>query len=249
MVENIEYIFKVIENRALNAKTRVMRLQGDGTIFTAPGQFINIKVEGKFLRRPISVCDYSNDTVTILYDVVGDGTAEMSEWECGREVNILAPLGNGFDINTDSRRPLLLGGGIGIAPLYRLAKDLIAQGKEPCVILGFNSSREVCWADQFRAAGAETYIATVSGEEGTKGFVTDVPACKDPEKDYFYACGPMPMLRALCEGLEIPGEISLEARMACGFGVCMCCSLATKDGAKRICKDGPVFKKEELIWK
>ena len=246
---NIEYNFKITEKRVLNAKTRLMRLEGDGSIFTAPGQFVNIKVEGKYLRRPISVCDYDDTSFTLLYDVVGEGTSEMEEWECGREVNVLAPLGNGFDISVKSEHPLLLGGGIGIAPLFRLAKDLIAQGKKPCVILGFNSCKEVSWVEEFKSTGAETYVATVNGEVGTKGFVTDVEACKSADKDYFYACGPMPMLKALCLGLEIPGEISLETRMACGFGVCMCCSLETKDGSKRICKDGPVFKKEDLIWK
>ena len=245
----IEQNFIIKENRRLNYKTFMMRLEGPADMIEKPGQFVNIKVEGKFLRRPISVCDYNDSELTLLYDVVGDGTHIMSEWEVGREVNMLLPLGNGFNVDADCRNPLLLGGGIGRAPLYRLAKDLLRKGKTPCVILGFNSAKEISWVEEFKALGVETYVATVSGEVGVKGFVTDVEACKSPEKDYFYACGPMPMLKALSLGLEIPGELSLDERMACGFGVCMCCSLATKDGAKRICKDGPVFTKDELIWK
>ena len=187
--------------------------------------------------------------IGLLYDVVGEGTAEMSEWQPGYVADVLAPLGNGFDTSRSGESPLLLGGGIGIAPLYQLATDLIAEGKKPVVILGFNSGKDVVWAEEFRKTGAEVHIATVDGSEGTKGFVTDVGACHDPSHGYFYACGPLPMLRALCNTLGIEGELSLEARMACGFGVCMCCSLETRDGAKRICKDGPVFGKEELIWK
>ena len=162
---------------------------------------------------------------------------------------MLAPLGNGFDISRGGDSPLLLGGGIGIAPLYQLAKDLIKIGSKPVVILGFNSAADVIWEEEFRNTGAEVYIATVDGSLGTKGFVTDVGVCRNPDHNYFYACGPLPMLKALCNTLPISGELSLEARMACGFGVCMCCSLETADGAKRICKDGPVFRKEELIWK
>lgn len=245
----LEHIFRVKENRRLTCKTFLMRLDGPGNVIARPGQFVNMKVDGKYLRRPISVCDFGPEEITLLYDIVGEGTSAMSEWKDGREVNVLAPLGNGFDVDAPGSHPLLLGGGIGIAPLYKLAGELQERGKTPCVILGFNSAREVCMVDEFKSLGVETYVATVSGETGTKGFVTDVPACQSPERDYFYACGPMPMLKALASALKIDGEMSLEARMACGFGVCMCCSLSTKDGARRICKDGPVFKKDELIWK
>ncbi len=245
----IEHIYQIKENKPLNHKTYKMCLEGDGSLITNPGQFINIKIEGKYLRRPISVCDYNDREIIILYDVVGEGTSEMARWKVGREVNILAPLGNGFDIDVNAENPLLLGGGIGIAPLYKLAKELKEREKNPCVILGFNSAKDAIWVDKFISLGVETLVATVSGDMGVKGFVTDVPECRDKKRDYFYACGPLPMLRALCNTLKIPGELSLEARMACGFGVCMCCSLATKDSAKRICKDGPVFKKDELIWK
>lgn len=246
---NVAHKFRVIENQALNAKTRLLVFSDAEGVITAPGQFVNIAVEGKYLRRPISVSDVDGDRLSILYDVVGEGTAEMSLWEPGYEADVLAPLGNGFDITRSGSSPLLLGGGIGIAPLYLLAKQLIAKGCAPVVILGFNSTADVVWEEEFRNTGAEVYIATVDGSRGTKGFVTDVPECHNPEHEYFYACGPLPMLKALCQTLSISGELSLEARMACGFGVCMCCSLQTADGAKRICKDGPVFRKEELIWK
>lgn len=248
-MKNISHRFRVIENRSLNPKTHLMVLEGANGVITAPGQFVNLAIEGKFLRRPISVCGVEGDRLTLLYDVVGEGTAEMSRWHVGYEADVLAPLGNGFDISASGEFPLLLGGGIGIAPLYQLAKDLVAAGSRPVVILGFNSAKDIVWEEEFRSTGAEVYIATVDGSVGTKGFVTDVPECHDPRHGYFYACGPLPMLRALCSSLDIPGELSLEARMACGFGVCMCCSLETADGAKRICKDGPVFRKEELIWK
>lgn len=246
--DNIRHVVKLTENRKLNSRTHLMRLKSKDGPDMAPGQFVNVRIEGKFLRRPISVCDYEDGEITLLYDVVGEGTREMSEWESGKEVDILAPLGNGFGLDIDCRRPLLIGGGIGIAPLYLLSKNLLAKGKNPIIILGFNSAREVSFEKEFRDLGIETYISTVSGEVGTKGFVTDVEACRSEKGDYFYACGPTPMLKALCETLSIPGEVSLEARMACGFGVCVCCSLKTKNGAKRICKDGPVFRKEELIW-
>lgn len=248
-MKNIAHKLRVIDNRALTAKTRLMVLGGAEGVITAPGQFVNLAVEGKFLRRPISVCGVDGDRISLLYDVVGEGTAEMARWQPGYEADVLAPLGNGFDISCSGDAPLLLGGGIGIAPLYQLSRDLIAAGVKPTVILGFNSAADAAWVEEFRLTGADVYVATVDGSMGTKGFVTDVPECRDPRHGYFYACGPLPMLRALCSALPIPGELSLEARMACGFGVCMCCSLETVDGAKRICKDGPVFRKEELIWK
>lgn len=248
-MKNIAHKLSVIDNRVLTPKTRVMVLAGAEGIITTPGQFVNLAVEGKFLRRPISVCGVEGDRLTLLYDVVGEGTAEMARWKPGYEADVLAPLGNGFDVSRSGDAPLLLGGGIGIAPLYQLARELMKRGVRPTVILGFNTVADVAWLEEFRQTGADVFVATVDGSMGTKGFVTDVAECRDTRHGYFYACGPLSMLRALCASLTIPGELSLEARMACGFGVCMCCSLETADGAKRICKDGPVFRKEELIWK
>ena len=243
-------IYKVRTNESVSPKTMKMVLEGDTQYLTAAGQFVNVEVEGKFLRRPISVCDYDESTITLLYDVVGEGTKAMSAWREGREVDLLTGLGNGFSEQKECRKPLLLGGGIGCAPLYNLAKKLLARGIQPTVVLGFNTSADVVSRDMFESLGVATYVATVDGSEGTRGFVTDVVREKAlSDCDYFYACGPLPMLRAVCGGLEMSGEVSLDERMACGFGVCMCCSIETKSGAKRICKEGPVFPKEELIWK
>ncbi len=244
--------YEIISNRRLTHKTWVMILGGDTAKITAPGQFVNIAIPGLYLRRPISICDYSHvrGEITLLYDVVGEGTREMSQMKAGTKLNILSGLGNGFSTSSIGSSPLLLGGGIGCAPLMALARTLRQQGKNPVAILGFNTAADSFgmerWFDQI---GVEAYVATVDGSLGTKGFVTDVIREKKISGDHFYACGPMPMLKALCQGLEMPGEVSIESRMGCGFGACMCCSVETADGAKRICKDGPVFRKEELIWK
>lgn len=242
-------IYNVVSNEQLTAKSWLMVLEGDTQYVTRAGEFVNIALEGKFLRRPISVCDYDEKTITLLYDVVGEGTKAMSRIKAGEELDLLTGLGNGFSEGRECRRPALLGGGVGCAPLYNLAKKFLARGVKPVVILGFNSEKDVVSADMFEAIGVELYIATVDGSVGTKGFVTDVIREQGLECDYFYACGPMPMLKALCKGVEWPGEVSLDERMACGFGVCMCCSVETKSGNKRICKEGPVFDKEDLIWK
>lgn len=245
-----EYV--IIANRPLSHKTWIMTLRGDTSAITAPGQFVNIAIPGKYLRRPISICDYSHirGDITLLYDVVGDGTKEMSHMKSGDKVDMLNGLGNGFSTSSIGSSPLLLGGGIGCAPLMALARVLRMQGKNPVAILGFNTAADSFgmerWFDQI---GVEAYVATLDGSLGTKGYVTDVIREKKISGDHFYACGPMPMLRALCQTLEMPGELSIESRMGCGFGACMCCSVMTADGAKRICKDGPVFRKEELIWK
>lgn len=239
----------MVSNEQLTAKSWLMVLEGDTQYVTRAGEFVNIALEGKFLRRPISVCDYDEKTITLLYDVVGEGTKAMSRIKAGEELDLLTGLGNGFSEERECRRPALLGGGVGCAPLYNLAKKFLARGVKPVVILGFNSEKDVVSADMFEAIGVELYIATVDGSVGTKGFVTDVIREQGLECDYFYACGPMPMLKALCKGVEWPGEVSLDERMACGFGVCMCCSVETKSGNKRICKEGPVFDKEDLIWK
>lgn len=242
-------IYKIVTNRSLTAKTMLMVLEGDTQYLTSAGQFVNVAVEGKFLRRPISVCDYDEKTITLLYDIVGEGTKAMSQMKEGESLDLLTGLGNGFTESVECQRPVLLGGGIGCAPLYNLAKKLLRRGIQPIVILGFNSAKDVVAEEMFEQLGVETYIATVDGTKGIKGFVTDVISQRQIVADYFYACGPLPMLRAVCGGLEWRGEVSLDERMACGFGVCMCCSIETKSGAKRICKEGPVFPKEELIWK
>lgn len=242
-------IFRIIANGKVARKTWRMILEGDTSDFTAPGQFANILLEGKYLRRPISVCDYNASTLTLLYDVVGEGTAEMSRMEAGENLDLLTGLGNGFSIAAECSRPVLIGGGIGVAPLLNLAYALREAGKEPTIVLGFNTEADVVLEREFKDAGFETTIATADGTYGIKGFVTDALRCSGGSYDYFFACGPLPMMRALCEELPIPGQLSLDERMACGFGICMCCSLETKSGARRICKDGPVFLKEELIWK
>ncbi len=252
LTTNINNDFKVISNRRLTHKTWVMTLGGDTRAITAPGQFVNVAIPGKYLRRPISICDYSHERgeLVLLYDVVGEGTEAMSLMAPGTTVNLLTGLGNGFSTDPSHDHPLLLGGGIGCAPLLNLARRLRTMGKSPVAVLGYNTAADSFGMERwFEEIGVEAFIATVDGSLGTKGFVTDVIREKGLPGDYFHACGPMPMLRALCTGLDIPGEVSIESRMGCGFGACVCCSVETANGAKRICKDGPVFRKEELIWK
>lgn len=252
MYKEIDHKFKVLENRRLTHKAFLMRLSGDVSGITAPGQFVNISLPGKYLRRPISVCDYDpvSSSLTLLYDVVGEGTYEMSRMEPGVTLDLLTGLGNGFSSPAEHRRPLLLGGGIGCAPLYKLAMDCVYAGRHPLVILGFNTADDAPGMRRWLVdKGIGTYVTTLDGSLGCKGYVTDVIRERGIEGDYFYACGPLPMLKSLCTTLDIPGEVSLESRMGCGFGACMCCSVMTADGTKKICKDGPVFKKEELIWK
>lgn len=252
MKRNIRNTYTVASNRRLTRKTRIMTLTGDTSELTVPGQFVGVAIPGYYLRRPISVCDYSHERgeITLLYDTVGAGTEAMSRMLPGEKVDMLVGLGNGFTTSTGARRPLLLGGGIGCAPLMALARELKHLGQEPVAILGYNTVSDGFGMERwFEQIGVEAYIATVDGSAGTRGFVTDVIREKEIKGDYFHACGPMPMLKALCLGLDIPGEVSIESRMGCGFGACMCCSVETADGAKRICKDGPVFRKEELIWK
>ena len=225
-----------------------MRLEGE-VDFYRPGQFVNIAVPGFTLRRPISVCDWDDRSFTIVYAVVGDGTERMSRMLPGESLDILVPLGTGFDPDGGAERPVLLGGGVGCPPLYGLARRLLERGVRPTVVLGFNSAEKMMLLDEFRALGLDVYVATLDGSYGTKGFVTDAMRVNGLDPDYFYACGPTPMLRAVCLGLDIPGEVSLEARMGCGFGACVCCSVETVGGSKRICMEGPAFRKEELIWK
>lgn len=238
-------IYKVLSNTALTKDVYKMILAGDTQYITAPGQFINIKLDGKFLRRPISVCDFDEKSITIIYKVVGEGTAQMKDIQPGESLDILTGLGNGYDISKSSK-PLLIGGGVGVPPMYNLAKTLIADGQKPTVVLGFNTASEVFYEKEFKALGADTYVTTVDGSYGVKGFVTD--AMVNLEYDYFYTCGPLPMFKAVYNATETSGQFSFEERMGCGFGACMGCSCKTKYGNKRICKDGPVLVKEEIIW-
>jgi len=238
-------LFQILSNRALTANVYELRLQGDTAAFTRPGQFLNLQIPGLYLRRPLSVCDWDSGTVTVIYKVVGGGTAALSRMAPGQTLDALAGLGNGFDTALCGRRTLLLGGGAGVPPLYGLAKALLAGGKTPVAVLGFNTAAEIFYASEFRALGVETIVATADGSAGVPGFVTDaLPA----DYDYFCACGPLPMLRAVCQKTAVSGQLSFEERMGCGFGACMGCSIQTKNGSKRVCKDGPVLRKEEILW-
>ncbi|MBQ9778689.1 MAG: dihydroorotate dehydrogenase electron transfer subunit [Clostridia bacterium] len=239
-------IFEILSNTPLTAGVMKMELRGDTAAITAPGQFINIKLDGLYLRRPISVCDYDDEKVVILYKVVGKGTEQLRRMQKGEQLDVLTGLGNGYDLQKSGTAPLLLGGGVGVPPLYRLAKDLIAEGKQVSVILGFNTKDEVFYEDEFRALGASVTVTTVDGSHGTKGFVTD--AMGDINYTYFYTCGPEPMLKAIYRASATSGQFSFEERMGCGFGACMGCSCKTVTGNKRICKEGPVLVKEDIIW-
>ncbi len=241
-------IYEIKANEPLTADVHRMILEGDTQWIDRPGQFVNIELDGFYLRRPISICDYDDRTITLIYKVVGSGTEVMSRMTAGAKLDLLTGLGNGFDPAVECRRPLLVGGGVGVPPLYRLAKELSARGREVTVALGFNTAAEIFYEDEFRTLGAKVFVSTADGSKGTKGFVTDAIRENAVEFDYFYACGPMPMLRALCECCEQNGELSFEERMGCGFGACMGCSCKTHAGNKRICKDGPVMKREEIIW-
>ena len=239
-------IFKITENTQLTATVFKMKLQGDVSDITSSGQFVNIKLDGLYLRRPISVCDSEDGVLTLIYKVVGKGTEQMSKMKIGEELDILTGLGNGYDTSLSGDKPVLLGGGVGFPPLYMLCKKLIAEGKSVSVVLGFNTKDEIFCEEDFKALGATVYVATADGSYGVKGFVTD--ALKEIDYTYFYTCGPEPMLRALYKTTATSGQFSFEERMGCGFGACMGCSCKTVTGYKRICKDGPVLKKEEILW-
>ena len=238
-------IFQITENVPLTATVYRMRLTGDVSAITGPGQFVNILLDGKYLRRPISVCDVDESSVTILYKVVGEGTEQMSRMTEG-VLDVLTGLGNGYDVSLSGETPLLIGGGVGVPPLYMLAKRLIEQGKKVSVILGFNTKDEIFYEQEFAALGAQVSVTTVDGSYGIKGFVTD--AMRKVDYSYFYTCGPEPMLKAFYREAKTDGQFSFEERMGCGFGACMGCSCKTVTGYKRICKDGPVLTKEEIIW-
>ncbi len=239
-------IFEIKSNELIAKAVYKMVLLGDTADITASGQFVNIKLDGFFLRRPISVCDSTEGELTLVYKVVGRGTEAMSQMKAGERLDILTGLGNGYDTAKSGDKPLLVGGGVGVPPLYKLARLLIAEGKQVSVILGFNTKDEVFYKDEFEALGAKVYVSTVDGSMGTKGFVTD--CLKDIDYTYFYTCGPEPMLKALYGATATSGSFSFEERMGCGFGACMGCSCKTVTGNKRICKEGPVLTKEDIIW-
>ena len=240
-----QVFLEITENIKLTDNVMKMTLKGDISDITAPGQFVNIKIDGLFLRRPISVCDAVGDTLTIIYKVVGKGTEEMAKMQEGK-LDVLTGLGNGYDTSLSGEEVLLLGGGVGVPPLYMLCKKLISEGKKVSVVLGFNTKSEVFYENEFKALGADTFVTTVDGSYGIKGFVTD--AMKDINYTYFYTCGPEPMLKAIYKAAETSGQFSFEERMGGGFGACMGCSCKTVTGYKRICKDGPVLEKEEILW-
>ncbi len=243
--------FTIKEQRQLTSNVYFMRLVGDTTGISKTGQFVQIQLPGFYLRRPISINDWvsgENGTLDLIYKVVGHGTESMKLLPDGTELDLLLGLGNGYNIDGNEQKPLLIGGGVGVPPLYALCKALIKQGKQPSVVLGFNTASEVFWKDEFEALGVPVTVTTVDGSMGVKGFVT---SAMDGDFDYVYTCGPEPMFKAVYKVLDekgLSGQFSFEERMACGFGVCMGCSCKTKYGNKRICKDGPVLVKEEIIW-
>ena len=238
-------IFEIKSNVALTATVYKMVLTGDTSAITCPGQFVNILLDGLFLRRPISVNDCVGDELTLIYKVVGKGTEQMAKMTAGQTLDVLTGLGNGYDLSKAGDRPLLIGGGVGVPPLYMLARQLREAGKDVSVILGFNTKDEVFSEEDFKALGCETFVTTVDGSYGVKGFVTNAL----PESyTYFYTCGPEPMLKAVYKATVTDGQFSFEERMGCGFGACMGCSCKTVTGNKRICKEGPVLTKEDIIW-
>ena len=239
-------IFEIRSNEALTDSIYKMILVGDTSDITNPGQFINIKIDGFYLRRPISICDYDDETITIIYKVVGAGTEVMAKMSAGEKLDILVALGNGFDTSKSGENPVLIGGGVGVPPMYNLCKKLIDEGKKVSVILGFNTTDEIFYENEFKNLGADVYVTTVDGSYGVKGFVTDV-LC-DLDYSYFFTCGPMPMFKAIENTVKTSGQYSFEERMGCGFGACMGCSCKTKYKNIRICKDGPVLEREVIVW-
>ena len=238
--------FAIKQNTPLTLCVYRMVLQGDTSAITAPGQFVQVQVPGFYLRRPISVCDWDNETLTLVYKVVGNGTDAMCRMIPGTELDLLTGLGNGFDITRCGERPLLIGGGVGLPPMVGLCRCLMQAGKHPTVLAGFNTADEVFLREDVEKLGAPFVLATMDGSAGVKGLVTDAL----PEIDFtdICACGPLPMLRAIDEQSRVPAQFSLEARMGCGFGACMGCTVPTVDGYKRVCKDGPILYKEEIVW-
>ena len=239
-------IFTIKENRALTDLVWLMRLEGDTSDITAAGQFVNIQLDGLYLRRPISVFDCEDGLLSIIYKVVGKGTEKMTTLPVGTELDILTGLGNGYTLEKVGEKPVLVGGGVGVPPMYYLAKKLIAAGKKPEIVVGFNTASEIFGVEFFEALGLNVTVTTVDGSIGIKGFVTN--ALETLDYDYICTCGPEPMLKALYRATECSGQYSFEERMGCGFGACMGCSCKTVTGYKRICKDGPILEKEEILW-
>lgn len=237
--------FQILDNIPLTDTVYKMTLKGDTSAIIAPGQFVNIQLDGLFLRRPISVCDVNGDVLTIIYKIVGKGTEKMSGMKCGT-LDVLSGLGNGYDLSKSGEHPVLIGGGVGVPPMYLLCKELLEMGKKVQVILGFNTKSEIFFEEEFNSLGADVFVTTVDGSYGIKGFVTD--ALRGVEYSYFFACGPEPMLKAIYKDSKTSGQMSFEKRMGCGFGACMGCSCKTITGYKRICKEGPVMEKEEILW-
>lgn len=240
-----QVIFEIAENIPLTETVRRMKLVGDTADITACGQFVNIRLDGLFLRRPLSVCDRDGNVLTLIYKIVGKGTRQLSLMQPGEKLDVLTGLGNGYDLSLSGSHPVLLGGGVGVPPLYLLARELLTQGKQVSVVLGFNTAAEVFYEEEFRALGCQVTVTTADGSRGIRGFVTDA---YPEEYTYFYTCGPEPMLKAVWLTAKTQGQMSFEERMGCGFGACMGCSCKTIAGYKRICKDGPVMKKEEILW-
>jgi len=239
--------FTIGENINIAENVFLMRLYGDTSDITRPGQFVNIRVGSAFLRRPISVCDCEDGVLTIIYKIVGKGTSELSKAQIGEKLDLLTGLGNGYDTSLSGTTPLLIGGGVGVPPLYKLARELSAQNKKVKVILGFNTGKDVFFENEFALLGSEVTVTTVDGTKGVKGYVTDALDLIGGYT-YFFTCGPEPMLKAVYHAAATEGQFSFEERMGCGFGACMGCSCKTLTGFKRICKDGPILKKEEILW-
>jgi dihydroorotate dehydrogenase electron transfer subunit len=241
-------IFHIESNDAVARDTFRIVLRTDGPVAVRSGQFVDLDIPGYYLRRPISVSDSLPDGVVLYYKVVGEGTKVLSEMAPGSALELLLPLGNGFHPEKCAAEALLIGGGLGAAPLYLLAKELLAAGRKATAVLGFNKADEICLVDELKALGVPVHIATMDGSVGTKGFVTDAIAAAKPAFDRFYTCGPLPMMKAVCAALSAPGEVSLEERMGCGAGFCYGCTVQTSSGPRRVCADGPVFDKEEVLW-
>lgn len=240
-------LFEIVSNRRLAPYVFEMVLRGDCGAVAAPGQFVNLRLDGFYLRRPISVCNVDGDALTLIYKVVGQGTEAMSRMQPGEKLDALVGLGNGYSLDECGDRPMLIGGGAGVPPMYLLARRLLARGADVTVVLGFNAREEIFYEEEFRALGAKVVVATADGSYGVRGFVTD--AMKQlPAPSAVCACGPEPMLKAVYNAADVPGQFSFESRMGCGFGACMGCTCKTKYGAKRICKDGPVLRREEIVW-
>ena len=236
--------FKIVSNLKIAPDVFAMKLLGDTSAIKNPGEFVNISIPGKFLQRPISVSNWDDESLDIIYKVVGGGTEILSKMKENDELTLLTGLGNGFDLTVDTKKPVLIGGGLGEAPLYKLAIELKKLGKSPKIIIGFRTEEDVFFFKEFVKL-FPTYITVDSRGE----LVTDILQNLGPDGyDYFYACGPKPMLKAICDMALTDGEVSMETRMACGIGQCKCCSIETNDGMKTLCKDGPVLKKGQVRW-